>query len=120
MSSAARDFDAAQDPLPLVLFSQPCRWRAPLLDALETAGRRWDVAFESTALGAVQAAVRAGLGATALLPANVEPGTATDVLPALPDVEVALIRPTGTDGDPLLDAVENLLRRLTDLAASAG
>ncbi|MEU9139533.1 LysR family transcriptional regulator [Streptomyces sp. NPDC048404] len=118
--SAARALDLRQDPLPLVLFSQPCRWRAPVFDALEAAGRRWDVAFESTALGAVQAAVRAGLGATALLPANVEPGTATDALPVLPEVEIALIRPTGTDGDPLLDAVENLLRRLTDLAASTG
>ncbi|MGW3285185.1 LysR family transcriptional regulator [Streptomyces sp. NPDC001002] len=118
--SAGRDLDVRQDPLPLVLFSQPCRWRAPVIDALEAAGRGWDVVFESTALGAVQAAVRAGLGATALLPANVGPGTATDALPALPEVEIALVRPAGTDGDLLLDEVENLLRRLTDLAASSG
>ncbi|EDY56646.1 MULTISPECIES: LysR family transcriptional regulator [Streptomyces] len=118
--SAARTLDLRQDPLPLVLFSQPCRWRIPVFDALEAAGIRWDVVFESTALGAVQAAARAGLGATALLPANVEPGTATDELPALPEVEIALTRHTGTDGDPLLDAVENLLRRLTDLTAATG
>ncbi|MCX5269443.1 LysR family transcriptional regulator [Streptomyces sp. NBC_00199] len=118
--SAARTLDLRQDPLPLVLFSQPCRWRAPVFDALEAAGLRWDVVFESTALGAVQAAVRAGLGATALLRANLEPGTAADGLPKLPEVEIALIRRAGRDGDPLLDAVENLLRRLTDLAASTG
>ncbi|MET8412954.1 LysR family transcriptional regulator [Streptomyces sp. NPDC005195] len=116
--SAANALDVRQDPLPLVLFSQPCRWRAPLFDALEAAGRRWEVTFESTALGAVQAAVRAGLGATALLPANVELQTATDALPPLPEVDIALVRPTGTVGDPLLDAVEDLVRRLTDVAAS--
>ncbi|MFF8263002.1 LysR substrate-binding domain-containing protein [Streptomyces virginiae] len=62
--------------LPPVLFSPPCRWRTPVLDALEANGRPWRVVFESTSLAAVQAAVRAGLGAAALLPACVEPGTA--------------------------------------------
>ncbi|MFD5634003.1 LysR substrate-binding domain-containing protein [Streptomyces sp. NPDC058122] len=118
--SAAPDLDRDQDPLPLVLFSQPCRWRAPVLDALESAGRRWRIVFESTAMGGVQAAVRAGLGATALLPANVEPGTAVEGLPALPDVEVALVRSAGRDGDPLLRAVEDLLRALTMPRADSG
>ncbi|MFE2533633.1 LysR family transcriptional regulator [Streptomyces sp. NPDC059371] len=118
--SAAPDLDRDQDPLPLVLFSQPCRWRAPVLDALESAGRRWRIVFESTAMSGVQAAVRAGLGATALLPANVEPGTAVEGLPALPDVEVALVRSAGRDGDPLLQAVEDLLRALTMPRADSG
>lgn len=64
-------------------------------------------------LASIQAAVRAGLGAAALLPANLEPGTATHGLPPLPDVELGLIRRPGTDGDPLVDAVERVLRRLT-------
>ncbi|MEV0714890.1 LysR substrate-binding domain-containing protein [Asanoa sp. NPDC050611] len=101
------------DPLPLVLFSQPCRWRAPLLETLDAADRRWRVAFESTNLAGVQAAVRAGLGVAALLPANVEPGTTVEGLPDLPDVELGLVRRPGTEGDPLVDAVEEVLRRLT-------
>ncbi|MGW3917281.1 LysR substrate-binding domain-containing protein [Streptomyces sp. NPDC005070] len=111
--SAAPELDTDLDPLPLVLFSQPCRWRAPVLDALQTAGRRWRVVFESTSMGGIQAAVRAGLGATALLPTNVELGTAVEGLPALPDVEVALVRSAGMDGDPLLQVLEDLLQRLT-------
>ncbi|MGW1965150.1 LysR family transcriptional regulator [Streptomyces sp. NPDC001935] len=118
--SAAPGLDRDQDPLPLVLFSQPCRWRAPVLDTLQGAGRRWRIVFESTAMSGVQAAVRAGLGATALLPANVEPGTAVEGLPALPDVEVALVRSAGRDGDPLLQAVEDLLRDLTMPRADTG
>lgn len=104
--------DPDLDPLPLVLFSQPCRWRAPLLHALQTAGRRWRVAFESTSLPGVQAAVRAGLGVAALLPANIDPGTAAHGLPELPDVELGLVRRSNTEGDPLVDAVESVLRRL--------
>ncbi|MEU6900324.1 LysR family transcriptional regulator [Streptomyces virginiae] len=105
--------DPGAAPLPLVLFSLPCRWRTPVLDALEANGRTWRVVFESTSLAAVQAAVRAGLGAAALLPACVEHGTAAyGGLPELPDVELGLIRRAGTEGDPLIDAVEDVLRRL--------
>ncbi|MFI5689104.1 LysR family transcriptional regulator [Streptomyces sp. NPDC051636] len=104
--------DPSLDPLPLVLFSQPCRWRVPVLDALEAAERGWRIAFESTSLAGVQAAVRAGLGVAALLPANVEPGTTARGLPELPHVELGLVRRPGTDGNPLIDAVEEVLRRL--------
>ncbi|GIH06097.1 LysR family transcriptional regulator [Rhizocola hellebori] len=104
--------DLSLDPLPLVLFSQPCRWRAPLLDALDAAGRTWRVAFESTSLAGVTAAVRAGLGVAALLPANLDPGMAAAGLPGLPDVELGLVRRPDTQGDPLVDAVEAVLRQL--------
>jgi DNA-binding transcriptional LysR family regulator len=110
--AAGPGFDPDADPLPLILFSPPCRWRAPVLDALEAAGRRWRVAFESTGLAGVTAAVRAGLGVAALLPANLEPGITVPSLPRLPDVELGLARRPDTDGDPLVDAVEALLRRL--------
>ncbi|MDF3299445.1 LysR substrate-binding domain-containing protein [Streptomyces tropicalis] len=104
--------DIAADPLPLVLFSQPCRWRDPVLQTLERSGRRWRVVFESTSLAGVQAAVRAGLGVSALLPPNLEPGTVAPSLPELPEVEFGLVRSSATEGDRLVDAVETLLRRL--------
>jgi DNA-binding transcriptional LysR family regulator len=108
------DFDPRADPLPVVLFSQPCRWRAPVLAALDAAGRDWRIVFESTGLAGIQAAVRAGLGAAALLPANIDPGMIAvadpAVLPVLPDVTLGLVRLSSTDGDPLVDAVEAVLR----------
>ncbi|WP_433538219.1 LysR family transcriptional regulator [Micromonospora sp. CA-249363] len=107
--------DVAADPLPVVLFSTPCSWRTAVLEAMERVDRQWRVAFESNSLVGVLAAVRAGLGVAALLPANLEPGMSAHVahaLPALPDVEFGLARHPATDGDPLLDAVEAALRRM--------
>jgi DNA-binding transcriptional LysR family regulator len=107
--------DVAADPLPVVLFSNPCFWRTSVLEALEGADRRWRVAFESNSLVGVLAAVRAGLGVAALMPANLEPAMAChdiDALPPLPDVELALARHPRTEGDLLIDAVETALRRM--------
>ncbi|RVX41294.1 DNA-binding transcriptional LysR family regulator [Nonomuraea polychroma] len=107
--------DVAADPLPVVLFSNPCSWRTSVLETLERTDRRWQVAFESNSLVGVLAAIRAGLGVAALMPANLEPAMAchdTDALPTLPDVELGLARHPRTEGDPLIDAVETALRRM--------
>lgn len=107
--------DLQADPLPLVLFSQPCRWRTTVLEALDQAGRGWRVAFESTGLAGVHAAVRAGLGVSAFLPANVNPDltvVSPPALPPLPDIEIGLVRRPGTQGDPLVDAVESALQSM--------
>jgi DNA-binding transcriptional LysR family regulator len=111
----SQDVDVVADPLPVVLFSNPCSWRTLALEALERADRRWRVAFESNNLVGVLAAVRAGLGVAALMPANLEPAMAchdADSLPSLPDVELGLARHPRTEGDPLTDAVETALRRM--------
>ncbi|MBF9134448.1 LysR family transcriptional regulator [Plantactinospora sp. S1510] len=107
--------DVAADPLPVVLFSNPCAWRTSVLETLERTDRPWRVAFESNSLMGVLAAVRAGLGVAALMPANLEPAMAchdADALPTLPDVELGLARWPRTEGDPLVDAVETALRRM--------
>lgn len=107
--------DMAADPLPVVLFSTPCSWRTSVLEALERADRRWRVAFESNSLIGVLAAVRAGLGVAALMPANLEPAMAchnADALPTLPDVELGLARHPRAEGDLLINAVETALRRM--------
>lgn len=106
--------DVAADPLPVVLFSNTCAWRTAVVETLDAADRRWRVAFESNSLVGVLAALRAGLGVAALMPVNVEPAMAfhdVDALPTLPDVELGLARHPRTEGDPLIDAVENALRR---------
>lgn len=107
--------DMAADPLPVVLFSNPCTFRTSLLEALEHADRRWRVTFESNSLIGVLAAVRSGLGVAALMPANLEPAMAchdSNALPTLPDVELGLARNPRTEGDPLVDAVETALQRM--------
>ncbi|NMO56364.1 LysR family transcriptional regulator [Actinoplanes sp. TBRC 11911] len=107
--------DVTADPLPVVLFSNPCFWRTSVLESLEGAGRRWRMAFESNSLAGVLAALRAGLGVAALMPANLEPPMAchdANALPALPDVELGLARHPRSDGNPLVNAVETALRRM--------
>jgi len=111
--AAREDADWSDGPLPLVLFSQPCPRRATIFEALERAGRPWRIAFEGTTLPAVQAAVQAGLGVSALMRANLTPGViALDSLPDLADLELGLVRRVGTEGEPVLDALEGLLRNL--------
>ncbi|MFX1738805.1 LysR family transcriptional regulator [Paraburkholderia sp. A1RI_3L] len=114
--AAAEGFDAFSDPLPLVLFSEPCRWRNVIFSALAQAGRQWKVAFESGSLSAVQAAVRAGVGVATLLPTATGPGIARvpDAvgLPVLPDIEIGLARRAGNEEDGLVNAVEALLKQL--------
>lgn len=107
--------DVGADPLPVVLFSGTCAWRTSVVETLDRAGRPWRVAFESNSLVGVLAALRAGLGVAALMPANLEPAMAchdAEVLPTLPDVELGLARHPRSDGDPLVDAVETALRRM--------
>jgi DNA-binding transcriptional LysR family regulator len=112
--AVGQDVDMAADPLPVVLFSNPCSWRTLVLETLQRSDRRWRVAFESNNLVGVLAAIRAGLGVAALMPTNLEPAMAwhdADVLPTLPDVELGLVRHPRSEGDPLTDAVEAALRR---------
>jgi DNA-binding transcriptional LysR family regulator len=107
--------DVAADPLPVVLFSDPCPFRTAMLETLGNADRGWRVAFESNSLVGVLAAVRAGLGVSALMPANVDPIMVShdrNALPTLPDIELGLARHPRTEGDPLIDAVETALRRM--------
>ena len=113
---ASAGFDTFRDPLPLALFSEPCRWRAPVQRVLDRTGRRWRVSFESTGLAGVLAGVRAGIGVAALLSANTGPDIVVlgrgDGMPELPEVEIGLARRVGSDGDSLLDALETVLSSL--------
>ncbi|MDT5147213.1 MAG: hypothetical protein QOC58_1858 [Mycobacterium sp.] len=65
---SARTFAvSARDPLPLVIFSEPCTLREPAFSILERHHVAYDVAAECGDLAGLYAAVRSGLG-VALLP----------------------------------------------------
>lgn len=51
-------------PLPLVLIDSACVFRNEALEALDEAGLPWKEAFQTTTLGGIRAALRAGLGVT--------------------------------------------------------
>ncbi len=81
-----------QTPLPLVLFPEECAYRAVVLRALGESGQPWRVEFSSPSLNAIQAAVVAGVGVSALIPGALRDGIVelNAPLPRLPQIEVAL------------------------------
>jgi DNA-binding transcriptional LysR family regulator len=55
-----------RDPLPLVVFPSGGLYRDEMIHALESAGRRWRIAYSSASLAGVRAAVADGLGISIL------------------------------------------------------
>jgi DNA-binding transcriptional LysR family regulator len=53
-------FDSDQ-PIPLAVPCAPCAWRQLAQERLQSAGRRWTVALQSTGLSGIVTAVEAGL-----------------------------------------------------------
>jgi DNA-binding transcriptional LysR family regulator len=65
---SARTFAAStRDPLPVVIFSEPCTLREPAFSVLEKGNIAYEIAAECGDLSGLYAAVRSGLG-VALLP----------------------------------------------------
>ena len=55
-------FDPSKDPLPLVMFGAKCRFRPIALEALQKAGRTWEIVYVGGSLNSAQTAVEADLG----------------------------------------------------------
>jgi len=83
------------EPLPLVAFEPPCRFRAAGVTALDAAGIPWRLAFTSPSLSGLWAAVAAGLGVSLRTPIGL-PGsvrmldTGQAGLPPLPSISLSL------------------------------
>ena len=95
------------DPIPLVAFPQPGVYRNEIINAVESLGRKWRMAFTSSSLSGIQAAVADGMGIS-LLPLravtsdHVVFGKA-EGLPSVDLFELAVChRPTA---DPMIQAL---------------
>jgi DNA-binding transcriptional LysR family regulator len=88
----------ARDPLPLVLFPPGGLYRDEMIHSLESAGRRWRIAYTSASLASIRSAVADGLGVSVLpsrlaLPGHLRLGSA-EGFGELPALELALhLRP---------------------------
>ncbi|MEN9417757.1 MAG: HTH-type transcriptional regulator HdfR [Pseudomonadota bacterium] len=112
---AHRDFRWVQgEPLPLVLFTAPCRFRNKGVAALDAAGISWKVALTSPGLHGVWAAVNAGLGVTVRTPEGLLPGLEVADrrlgLPDLGNVDVSLHVGRGRLASPAVASLAALLR----------
>ncbi|MDQ7990693.1 MAG: LysR substrate-binding domain-containing protein [Candidatus Dactylopiibacterium sp.] len=103
-----------RQPLPLILIDEPSIFRRLALEALDAHGIAWRLAYRSSSLIGIKAAIRAGLGVTARTPemmtAELRVLGASDGLPVLPEVTYYLLmRP---------NAVNPLVRQAFDLIAA--
>lgn len=116
--SSGQSLPGGADGLPLVVSPPPCVYRKRMTEALSDAGLRWRVAYTCGSLAGTHAAVRAGLGVTALpkemVPADLAiVGSETAGLPDLADTEMALIeaKNLGTAALRLRDFIVRELER---------
>jgi len=86
--------DPSKDPLPLVMFGPKCRFRPIALEALQKAGRSWEMVYVGGSLNSVQTAVEADLGLSVLSPLSLAEGIAiadkNSGLPKLPTADLAI------------------------------
>jgi len=66
VTSRRRPVDVQRNPVPLVVFEQGCLYRNRAIHAIEAAQRTWHIAYTSSSLAGIQAAVTAGLGISIL------------------------------------------------------
>lgn len=82
------------EPIPLAVYEAPCFFREKALAALDQVGIAWRIAFSSSSLRGLWAAVEAGLGITlrtgAGLPDNLRALDAGGDLPAAPKLGISL------------------------------
>src|SRR5436305_7355499 len=66
VTSKSHPRDTRNGPVPLIGFPAGCLYRARAIHALESAGRAWHMAYTSSSLAGIQAAVAAGMGLSIL------------------------------------------------------
>lgn len=90
------------DPLPLAMFPEGCRTRPHALAALDAAGRRWRLAYTSSHMPGVQAAVQAGIAITVLCASSVPKDWRRlgkeEGFPPLRPLDIAMLMPPTASG----------------------
>src|SRR5229473_2275861 len=95
VTSKSHPVDATNGSVPLIGFPPGCLYRARAIHALERAGRAWHMAYASSGLAGIQAAVAAGLGLSILSEMAIQAEhrvlTAKDGFAPIDKTEVALV-----------------------------
>jgi DNA-binding transcriptional LysR family regulator len=95
VTSKAHPIDTKVVSVPLIGFPAGCLYRSRAIHAIESAGRSWHMAYTSSSLAGIQAAVAAGLGLSILSEIAIQPDhrvlTARDGFAPIDKTEVALV-----------------------------
>ena len=99
VTSKSHPIDADIRSVPLIGFPAGCLYRARAIHAIESTGRNWHMAYTSSSLAGIQAAVAAGLGLSILsgiaIQADHRVLTAKDGFVPIDKTEVALVASPG-------------------------
>jgi DNA-binding transcriptional LysR family regulator len=99
VTSKSHPIDAKIQSVPLIGFPAGCLYRARAIHAIESTGRNWHMAYTSSSLAGIQAAVAAGLGLSILsgiaIQADHRVLTAKDGFAPIDKTEVALVASPG-------------------------
>jgi DNA-binding transcriptional LysR family regulator len=95
VTSKANPAHAGSGSVPLIFFPTGCLYRTRAIHALESAGRTWHMAYTSSSLAGIQAAVAAGMGLSILSEMAIQADhrvlTARDGFSPIDRTEVALV-----------------------------
>ncbi|MBN9673088.1 LysR family transcriptional regulator [Roseibium aggregatum] len=112
---AVSDSCPLTDPLPLILFNQPCPFREMAFATLARAGRQWYERITTTSVAAAQVAVMSGAGIGILPSGALMEGLTLlkeqDGFPPLPATQLAIYTQTTTPS-PIVDYLEEHLQDL--------
>lgn len=113
VTSKTHPVDPAAGSVPLIGFPTGCLYRSRAIHAIESAGRTWHMAYTSSSLAGIQAAVAAGLGLSILSEIAIQADhrvlTAKDGFAPIDRTEVALV--ASPDASP---ATQRLADRLAE------
>jgi DNA-binding transcriptional LysR family regulator len=95
VTSKSHPIDPHAPSIPLIGFPAGCLYRTRAIHAIEAAGRAWHMAYSSSSLSGIQAAVAAGLGLSILSEMAIQADhrvlTAKDGFAPIDKTEVALV-----------------------------
>jgi DNA-binding transcriptional LysR family regulator len=103
------------DPLPLILFPEPCPFRETAFSALARGGRQWYERITTTSVAAAQVAVLSGAGIACLPSGAILEGfkllKEQDGFPKLPATQLAIYTQSSSQS-PIVDYLEDHLSEL--------
>ena len=116
VTSKVHPVDPETQSVPLIGFPPGCLYRAGAIHAIESAGRTWHMAYTSSSLAGIQAAVAAGLGLGLLSEIAIQPAhrvlTAKDGFAPIDKTEVALM--ATPEASPATLRIADLLANFCD------
>jgi DNA-binding transcriptional LysR family regulator len=121
VTSKSRPIDTRTTSVPLIGFPAGCLYRTRAIHALESAGHAWHMAYTSSNLAGIQAAVAAGMGLSILSEMAVQPDhrvlTARDGFAPIDKTELALV--ASPDASPATLRLADRLAEFCDSVAKA-